>query len=171
MKSQLVRWPVMFTWLRCRLNVKFKPVVLSRAHGFRNNYMLHSVYFRSLVDLENKSCVRVPLVIILPECRELNPCCCDGLWAVSLEQLSQGIWRALFKMRKYSNPTDTLTIYIYVYIQNNRGAVQSVAKGQKRYCTRVAQTKAHFFSFLEVNIRLRTELDNICFFQVLMQLY
>ena len=37
----------------------------------RNNYMLHSVYFRSLVDLENKSCVRVPLVITLPEC-ELN---------------------------------------------------------------------------------------------------
>ena len=33
--------------------------------------MLHSVYFRSLVDLENKSCVRVPLVITLPEC-ELN---------------------------------------------------------------------------------------------------
>ena len=50
--------------------------------------MLHSVYFRSLVDLENKSCVRVPLVIILPECRELNHCCRDGLkkpfkWFVS----------------------------------------------------------------------------------------
>ena len=41
--------------------------------------MLHSVYFRSLVDLENKSCVRVPLVIILLECE------------LSLEQLSQGI--------------------------------------------------------------------------------
>ena len=41
--------------------------------------MLPSVYFRSLVDLENKSCVRVPLVITLPECRELNHCCCDGL--------------------------------------------------------------------------------------------
>ena len=40
--------------------------------------MLHSVYFRSLVDLENKSCVRVPLVIILPEC-ELNHCCQDSL--------------------------------------------------------------------------------------------
>ena len=49
--------------------------------------MLHSVYFRWLVDLENKSCVRVPLVIILPEC-ELNHCCRDGLkkpfkWFVS----------------------------------------------------------------------------------------
>ena len=33
--------------------------------------MLNSVYFRSLVDLENKSCVRVPLVITLLEC-ELN---------------------------------------------------------------------------------------------------
>ena len=30
--------------------------------------MVHSVYFRSLVDLEYKSSVRVPLVIILPEC-------------------------------------------------------------------------------------------------------
>ena len=61
----------MFTQLRYRLNVKLKPVVLSCAYGFGNNYMLHSVYFRSLVDLENKSCVRVPLVITLPEC-ELN---------------------------------------------------------------------------------------------------
>ena len=40
--------------------------------------MLDSVYFRSLVDLESKSCVSVPLVIILPEC-ELNHCCRDGL--------------------------------------------------------------------------------------------
>ena len=59
------------------LNAKLKPVVLSCAYGFRNNFMLHSVYFRSLVDLENKR--RVPLVIILPECRELNHCCCNGL--------------------------------------------------------------------------------------------
>ena len=45
------------------VDVKLKPVVLSCAYGFpRNNYMLHSVDFRSLVDLENKSCVRVPLV-------------------------------------------------------------------------------------------------------------
>ena len=49
--------------------------------------MLHSVYFRSLVDLENKSCVRVPLVIILPEC-ELNHSCRNSLkkpfkWFVS----------------------------------------------------------------------------------------
>ena len=64
MKSQLVRWPVMFTWLRCRLNHKLKPVVLSCAYGFRNFYMLHSVYFRSLVELENKNCVRVPLINI-----------------------------------------------------------------------------------------------------------
>ena len=55
--------------------------------------------------------------------------------------------------------------------QNNRGArPEKIAKRQKRYWTRVVQTKAHFFRFLEVNIRLRIE-DNICFFQVLMQLY
>ena len=71
MKSQLVRWPVMFTRLRYRLNVKLKPVVLLCAYGLRNNYMLNSVYFRSFVDLENKTCARVPLVITLPEC-ELN---------------------------------------------------------------------------------------------------
>ena len=40
--------------------------------------MLNSVYFWWLVDLENKSCVRVPLVIILPEC-ELNHCCRNDL--------------------------------------------------------------------------------------------
>ena len=34
--------------------------------------MLNSFYFRSLVDLENKSCVRVPLVITLPECRRVE---------------------------------------------------------------------------------------------------
>ena len=33
------------------------------------------------------------------------------------------------------------------------------------------EPKAHFFRFLEVNIRLQIEQDNICFFQVLMQLY
>ena len=42
---------------------------------------------------------------------------------------------------------------------------------QKWYWTRVVQTKAYFFRFLEVNIRLRIEQDNIRFFQVLMQLY
>ena len=68
----------MFTRLQCRLNVKLKLVVLSCGYGFMNNYMLHSVSLRSLVDLEKKSCVRVPLVIILPEC-ELNHCCRDGL--------------------------------------------------------------------------------------------
>ena len=53
----------------------------------RNNFMLHSVYFRSLIDLENKSCVRVSLVIILPECK-LNHYYRNGLkksfkWFVS----------------------------------------------------------------------------------------
>ena len=47
-----------------RDGVKLKPVVLSCTYGFRNNNMLHSVYLRQLVDLENKSCVRVPLVNI-----------------------------------------------------------------------------------------------------------
>ena len=78
MKSQLVRWLVMFARLQCRFNVKLKPVVLSCAYGFRNNYMLNSIYFRSLVNFESKSCVRLPLVIILPEF-ELNHCCRDGL--------------------------------------------------------------------------------------------
>ena len=55
MKSQCVCWPVMFTRLWCRLNVKLKPVVLLCVYGFRNNFMVHSVYFRSLVDLEYKS--------------------------------------------------------------------------------------------------------------------
>ena len=110
MKFQLVRWPVMFMRLRRRLNVKLKPVELSCAYGFRNNFMLHSVYLRLLVDLENKSFVRVSLVIILPECHELNHCCRDGLrkpfkkWAVSLEQLSQGIWRAFFWDAKVFKP-------------------------------------------------------------------
>ena len=47
---------------------------------------------------------------------------------------------------------------------------EKIAKWQKRYWTRVVQTKAHFFRFLEVNIRLCIE-ANICLFQVLMQLY
>ena len=46
-------------------------LILSCAYGFKSNYTLNSVYFRSLVDLENKSCIRAPLVITLPEC-ELN---------------------------------------------------------------------------------------------------
>ena len=46
------------------VNDKLKPVVISCAYGFGNNYMLHSVYFRSLVDLENKNCVRVPVINI-----------------------------------------------------------------------------------------------------------
>ena len=45
------------------VSCKLKPVVLSCDYGFRNNLVLHSVYFRSLVDLENKSCVRVPPVV------------------------------------------------------------------------------------------------------------
>ena len=76
--SPLLHLTMMFTRLRCRLNFKLKPVVLSCPYGFRNNYMLNSVYFWWLVDLENKSCVRVPLVIILPEC-ELNHCCRNDL--------------------------------------------------------------------------------------------
>ena len=51
-KSQLVRWPVMFTWLRCQ------------AMGSNQQCFHACAYFRSLVDLENKSCVRVPLVNI-----------------------------------------------------------------------------------------------------------
>ena len=37
---------------------------------YRNNFMLRSVYFRSLVNLENKARVRVPLVIILLACEQ-----------------------------------------------------------------------------------------------------
>ena len=60
--------------------------------------------------------------------------------------------------------------------QNNGGTgLEKIAKRQKRLLNaverRVVQTKAHFFRFLKVNIRLRIEQDNICFFQVLMQLY
>ena len=33
-------------------------------NGFRKNYLLHSVCFRSLVDLGNKGCARMPLVNI-----------------------------------------------------------------------------------------------------------
>ena len=54
----------MFTRLRCPLNVKLKPVVLSCAYGFGNNFKLHSVYFSPLVDLENKRCTRLSLVNI-----------------------------------------------------------------------------------------------------------
>ena len=39
------------------------------------------------------------------------------------------------------------------------------------WATIVVQTKAHFFRFLEVNILLRIEQDNICYFEVLMQLH
>ena len=42
------------------VNDQLKPVVVSCAYGFRNNYMLHSVHFRPLVDLEKKNCARVP---------------------------------------------------------------------------------------------------------------
>ena len=49
---------------KAELSVNNDKLRLSFAYGFRNNYMLHSVYFRSLVDLENKNCVRVPLVNI-----------------------------------------------------------------------------------------------------------
>ena len=54
-------------WCLRDCGVKLKPLALSYAYGFRKNYMLHSVCFRSLVDLENKSCLRVSLVIILTD--------------------------------------------------------------------------------------------------------
>ena len=85
---------------------------------YRNNFMLRSVYSRSLVNL-NKSCVRVPLVIILPDC-ELNHCFRDGL-KKALEMVCEQFhsknfhkpFEGLF-IRKYSNPTSgTLTIYIF----------------------------------------------------------
>ena len=53
----------------------------------------------------------------------------------------------------------------------DRKKLRSDRSDVERCWTRVVQTKAHFFRFLEVNIRLRIEKDNICFFQVLMQLY
>ena len=105
MKSQLVCWPMLFTRLRCRLNVKLKLVVLSCAHGFRNNYMLHSVYFRSLVDSENKSCVRKPLVNIYCQSAwcmvwifsRLKKSSSNALWKLFEWNCAQTIWRAFFR--------------------------------------------------------------------------
>ena len=51
MKSQLA---VILSRLRGRLNVKFKPLVLSHTCEFKKNYVLHSVTMGSLLDLENK---------------------------------------------------------------------------------------------------------------------
>ena len=86
---------------------------------YRNNFMLRSVYFRSLVNLENKARVRVPLVIILPEF-ELNHCCRDGLkkaLEMVCEQFHSNNFHKAFEglfIRKYSNPkSGTLTIYIF----------------------------------------------------------
>ena len=74
--------------------------------------MLHSVYFRPLVDLENKSCVRVPaLVIILLEC-ELSHCCrealkkalqmvCEQFHSNNFHKAFEGLF---FKTGKYSKP-------------------------------------------------------------------
>ena len=112
-KSQLVHWLVMFTQLRCRLNDKHKPVVLSCTYGFRNNYMLHSVYFRSLVDLENKNCVRVPLVKIYHQsawCRvwifsRLKKSPSNSLWKLFEWNCSQTIWRAFLDCHDNSDST------------------------------------------------------------------
>ena len=95
------------------VNDKLKPVVLSCAYGFRNNYMLHSVYFRSLVDLENKSCVRVPLVNIHRQsawCRvwifsRLKKSPSNALWKLFEWNCSQTIWRAFLDRRNNSDST------------------------------------------------------------------
>ena len=111
----------MFTRLWCQLNDKLKPVVLSCAYGFRNNYMLHSVYFRSLVDLENKNCVRVPLVNICRQsawCRvwiflHLKKSPSNALWKLfewNYIMYSQTIWRAFLDHRDNSDSTRTRAI-------------------------------------------------------------
>ena len=101
----------MFTRLWCQLNDKLKPVVLSCAYSFRNNYMLHSVYFRSLVDLENKNCVRVPLVNICRQsawCRvwiflRLKKSPSNALWKLFERNCSQTIWWAFLDCRNNSD--------------------------------------------------------------------
>ena len=94
------------------LNDKLKPVVLSCAYGFRNNYMLHSVYFRSLIDLENKNCVRVPLVNIYRQsaCRvwifpRLKRSPSNAFWKLFKCNCSQTIWRAFLDRRNNSDST------------------------------------------------------------------
>ena len=69
-----------------------------------------------------------------------------------------------------SGPFQSFQTYIYMY---QCWPKTITARDQKKLWswTRVVQTKVHFFSFLEVNIRLRIAQDNICFFQVLRQLY
>ena len=84
--------------------VKLKSVVLLCA---RNNYILNSVYLRSLVDFENKSCVRVPLVnkyrqsawctcrVWIFSCLKKSPS--NALWKLFKWNCSQTIWRAFFR--------------------------------------------------------------------------
>jgi len=90
-KSQLIRGLVMFTRLCCWSNPKLKPIVLSRAHGFRKNYMMHSAYLRLLVDLENKSCVRVLLLIILSHVKSLAIASSQNL--AEVEHFLGCLWR------------------------------------------------------------------------------
>ena len=100
------------------VNDKLKPVVISCAYGFRNNYMLHSVYFRSLVDLENKNCVRVPLVNIYRQSAwhrvwifsRLKKCPSNAFWKLLEWNCSQTIWRAFLDHRDNSDSTRTQAI-------------------------------------------------------------
>ena len=97
-------------WCLRDYGVKLKPDILSCNYGFRENYILHSVYFRSLLDLENKSCVIVSLVNMYHEsewCRVLifsglkialqRPCESGSLKAAHLNSLQQNlcIWEVL----------------------------------------------------------------------------
>ena len=74
--------------------------------------MLLSVYFRSLVDLENKSCVRVPLVIILPArvrveslllpwSKKAFQMVCEQFHSNNFHKAFEGLF---FKTGKYSKP-------------------------------------------------------------------
>ena len=67
-----------------------------------------------------------------------------------------------------------LTTSEYIFFPPSQGPAKTIAARDRkklRRWTQVVQTKVHFFSFLEVNIQLRIAQDNICFFQVLRQLY
>ena len=79
--------------------------------------MLHSVYFRQLVDLENKSCVRVPLVNIYRQsawCRvwiflRLNKSPSNALWKLFEWNCSQTIWRAFLEQWFNSHSGNKIT--------------------------------------------------------------
>ena len=100
-----------------RDGIKLKPVVLlSCACGFGNNYMLHSVYFRSLVDLENKNCVGVPLVNIYRQsawCKawmfsRLKKSPSNALWKLLEWNCSQTIWSEGLFLDHRDNNNDSL---------------------------------------------------------------